>query len=218
MTAIPSARVVAITKPIIDECQSAGDLVAYCARVSNPGNQANTETAPRLLDYLKRHKHWSPFEMATATVEVETTRDIARQLLRHRSLSFQEFSGRYAEHTEFADRVARRQDADNRQNSFDDMSEDDRVWFGHMQNIVQMEAIGAYQEALERGIAKECARALLPEGLTVSRLYVQGSFRSWLHYLDVREDGSTQKEHRDLAAAIRAALATHEPLIFGEVA
>ncbi len=211
-----SARVVAITAPMIPECVTAGEFIAYAARVSNPANQANALTAPKLLAYLIRNRHWSPFEMASATVEVVTTRDIARQLLRHRSFSFQEFSQRYAEvEAEPVVREARMQDPKNRQSSLASESRALDDWWENRQEFVSQVATDTYRAAIARGIAKEVARAVLPEGLTPSTLYVAGTFRSWLHYLDVREEEGTQKEHRELASAIRSALATAEPLIFG---
>lgn len=186
------------------------DIVAYCARVSNPSNQMNQETNDRLIAYLIKHKHWSPFEMASITIEVETTRDIARQLLRHRSFSFQEFSQRYANVNEFdrsfVTREARLQDEKNRQNSieFDDASIK-AAWIAH-QNAVIERAKLAYNWAIENGIAKEQARAVLPEGNTVSKLYVNGTIRSWIHYLDLRMGNGTQKEHIELATAIAEAI------------
>lgn len=193
-------RPIAVTKPVIPECKTAGDLVGYCARVSNPDNQANTKTAPRLLRYLQKNKHWSPFEMVHLVMEIETTRDIARQILRHRSFSFQEFSGRYAEMPDNAvRREARMQDTKNRQNSLpcDDQRENSQ-WL-KAQEDVYFHAQSVYKTALERGIAKEVARAVLPEGMTPSRLYMAGSLRSWLHYIEVRTDPSTQLEHRLIA-------------------
>ena len=179
------------------------DLVAYCARVSNPSNQINSETAERLLKYLVKHKHWSPFEMVSVCLEIETTRDIARQFLRHRSFSFQEFSQRYADIRDLSDnfvlREARLQDQKNRQNSVD---VDDVVlqeqWMKIQQGVINASK-EAYKWAIERGIAKEQARAVLPEGNTVSRLYANGTLRSWIHYIDLRSDNGTQKEHREIA-------------------
>lgn len=187
------------------------ELVAYCARVSNPGNQHNTETSERLIRYLVKHRHWSPFEMVNVCLEIQTTRDIARQLLRHRSFSFQEFSQRYANISElggsgfnFQTREARLQDAANRQNSIEiDKDNIEQAYFAHQWEKKQKELIdwvdATYQWAIENGMAKEQARAILPEGLTMSRLYVNGTLRSWLHYIDVRTEAGTQKEHRELA-------------------
>jgi len=186
------------------------DLIAYCARVSNPKNQANTKTTPKLLDYLIEHKHWSPFEMASATIEIETTRDIARQLLRHRSFSFQEFSQRYADVRDLSDvfviREARLQDPKNRQNSIqneDPALEDE--WANKQLAIIEMVKM-TYDWAIESGIAKEQARAILPEGNTVSRLYVNGTIRSWIHYCELRSSNGTQLEHMVLAKEIAAAI------------
>lgn len=192
------------------------DLIAYCARVSNPSNQLNTDTSDKLIKYLVKHKHWSPFEMANATLEIETTRDIARQILRHRSFTFQEFSQRYADPTKeltFNTREARLQDTKNRQNSIetdDDVLQD--MWT-NMQEKVISEAIAAYKWAVAKGIAKEVARAVLPEGLTMSRMYVNGTIRSWLHYIDIRSDIATQKEHREIAMACAKAIAEIFPMI-----
>jgi len=191
------------------------DLIAYCARVSNPSNQANTKTTPKLLEYLIKHKHWSPFEMASATIEVNTTRDIARQLLRHRSFSFQEFSQRYADvnglGSAFELREARMQDPTNRQNSV--KTEDihiQRAW-RVLQEEVIAKAKHAYDWAIEAGIAKEQARAVLPEGNTKSRLYVNGTIRSWIHYCDLRCANGTQLEHIEIARAIADAIGTIYP-------
>lgn len=191
------------------------DLIAYCARVSNPSNQANTKTTPKLLDYLIKHKHWSPFEMASATIEVETTRDIARQLLRHRSFSFQEFSQRYADVREFDDsfviREARLQDPQNRQNSVETDDIELKTWWDAQQKFLIEHTKRIYGEALERGIAKEQCRAILPEGNTVSRLYVNGTIRSWIHYIDLRASNGTQKEHMELARVVGQAIAAIYP-------
>jgi thymidylate synthase (FAD) len=210
-------RLIGYTQPaedFKDEFSSVKDLIAFCARVSNPSNQYNTETADKLINYLVRNKHWSPLEMASATIEVETTRDIARQLLRHRSFSFQEFSQRYADPTkdlEFEYREARFQDAKNRQNSVElDMSnpehrELNNFWI-EMQRKVINASRDAYVWAITNGIAKEQARAVLPEGNMASRLYVHGTIRSYVHYIEVRTDPSTQKEHRLLAKAVAEAI------------
>lgn len=180
--------------------------IAYMARVSNPDNQDNHETAGKLISYLIKHKHWSPFEMVNVCMEIETTRDIARQILRHRSFSFQEFSQRYAEalNTEFSE--PRLQDPKNRQNSIEvDNLTLDYAWF-NLQNKVAETAENAYKEALELGIAKEVARKVLPEGLTMSRMYMNGSLRSWIHYIDIRTGPETQKEHREVAQQCEAIL------------
>ncbi len=191
------------------------EKVAYCARVSNPENQHNHETAGKLLKYLLKHKHFSPFEMANVCMEIETTRDIARQILRHRSFSFQEFSQRYAVVNEFENRECRLQDTKNRQNSLSTEDKDLQEWWDAAQKRVQHEASFMYQQALQKGVAKEQARALLPEGLTVSRMYMNGTLRSWLHYIEVRTDPSTQKEHRDVAEACKSVLSILCPNIVG---
>lgn len=192
------------------------ELVAFCARVSNPNNQTNTDTADKLIEYLIKWKHWSPFEMVNVCLEIETTRDIARQLLRHRSFTFQEFSQRYADPVKeltFEIREARLQDTKNRQNSVEtDNAQLQDVW-QFMQKKVLEEAQHAYQWAIENGIAKEVARAVLPEGLTTSRMYVNGTLRSWIHYIETRTHISTQKEHRELAKACAKAIAVIFPLI-----
>ena len=178
---------------------AAEQQIAYMARVSNPENQGNHETASKLISYLIKHKHWSPFEMVNVCMEIETTRDIARQILRHRSFSFQEFSQRYAEalKTEFSQ--PRLQDPKNRQNSIEvDNFTLDYAWF-NLQNEVAEAAEHAYKHALELGIAKEVARKVLPEGMTMSRMYMNGTLRSWIHYVDIRTGPETQKEHREVA-------------------
>ena len=189
------------------------DLVAYMARVSNPSNQNNKETSAKLLQYLVRNKHWSPFEMVSACVEIETTRDIGRQILRHRSFAFQEFSQRYAEVNQFETGECRLQDTKNRQNSL--LNEDREladVWEKGQQKLIQ-DSTQLYQWALNNGIAKEVARKVLPEGLTGSRMYMTGTLRSWIHYLQVRLDPSTQKEHREVAEKILVALQKDFPNI-----
>ena len=182
------------------------EKVAYCARVSNPENQHNHDTAPKLLKYLLKHKHFSPFEMANVCMEIETTRDIARQVLRHRSFSFQEFSQRYAVVNDFSFRDCRVQDEKNRQNSFVSVDPELNNWWRATQLRVQQEAEFMYRAALNRGVAKEQARALLPEGMAVSRMYMNGTLRSWLHYIEVRTDPSTQKEHREVAEACKTVI------------
>ena len=199
------------------------DLVAYCARVSNPSNQANSETSEKLIKYLIKHKHWSPLEMVSACIEVETTRDIARQLLRHRSFSFQEFSQRYADPTAELDdafvlREARMQDTKNRQNSVElDMSDEKQKLLAYEWERAQKRVLYAvkkeYEWAIKNGIAKEQARAVLPEGLTVSRLYANGTLRSWIHYIDLRDGNGTQKEHAEIARACAEVIAKVFPII-----
>ena len=203
--------------------ESLQDIIAYTARVSNPSNQGSTETSERLLRYLIREKHWSPFEMVSACLEITTTRDIARQLLRHRSFSFQEFSQRYADPTKDLDfhmREARLQDTKNRQNSIelaDMMDSDQRVelelnWLQKQAGVIN-EAKKAYEWAIESGIAKEQARSVLPEGITDSRLYVNGTIRSWVHYIDLRSGNGTQKEHIEIAQQCALALKPIFPMI-----
>ena len=198
----------------------AQELIAYCARVSNPANQFNTETSEKLIRYLVRHQHWSPLEMVSACMEITTTRDIARQILRHRSFSFQEFSQRYADPTKdlnFVQRDARRQDLKNRQNSVElDMKNDaDRflaAQWEEMQKRVIRESQNAYAWAIENGIAKEQARAVLPEGLIESRLYMNGTLRSWIHFIQLRSGNGTQKEHMEVARACAKVIAEIFPL------
>ena len=192
------------------------DLIAYCARVSNPANQMNSQTTEKLLGYLAKHKHWSPFEMASATMEVETTRDIARQMLRHRSFAFQEFSQRYANPQDMSEafvlREARMQDTKNRQNSIDTSDRMlQRNWEIKQQMVINASK-DAYDWAINNGIAKEQARSVLPEGNTVSRLYMQGSIRSWIHFVELRSGNGTQKEHIEVARAIGEAIVGIFPL------
>jgi thymidylate synthase (FAD) len=179
------------------------DLIAYMARVSAPENQGNKETAPKLVKYLIKHKHWSPLEMVNVCMEIETTRDIARQILRHRSFSFQEFSQRYAVAQDFELSWARMQDDKNRQNSLETDDYGLLYWWEGAQKRVLDDAKFMYESALKKGIAKEVARKLLPEGLTMSKMYMNGTLRSWLHYVDIRCDAATQKEHRDVALKCR---------------
>ena len=202
----------------LDDAQ---DLVAYCARVSNPNNQNNKDTSEKLIKYLIKNKHWSPLEMVSACLEIETTRDIARQILRHRSFSFQEFSQRYADPTKdlyFEAREARLQDPNNRQNSMplDFDQEDERRLnedFRMKQHVLWQQAEEIYSWAISKGIAKEQARAVLPEGNTVSRLYMNGTLRSWVHYIDLRRAHGTQKEHQDIARACAIEIAKIFPIM-----
>lgn len=208
-------NLIGVTKPsAITECFTPGDLVAYTARVSNPANQNNTQTAPKLLKYLIREKHWSPFEMVHMTLEIKTTRDIARQILRHRSFAFQEFSQRYAVAENIGcDREARLQDTKNRQNSVEvDDPEMQESW-NMQQAKVRNAAQAAYKWALDNGIAKEQARAVLPEGLTQSTLYMAGSLRSWIHYIDLRAANGTQKEHMIIAEQCKKIVLEHFPML-----
>ena len=185
----------------VDDAQ---ELIAYCARVSNPGNQNNKDTSEKLIKYLIKHQHWSPLEMVSACLEIETTRDIARQILRHRSFSFQEFSQRYADpvkELDFIRRGARLQDPKNRQNSIDAASINVQdMWDMKQQEVIKL-CKEVYKWAIDEGIAKEQARAVLPEGMTVSRMYMNGTLRSWVHYIDLRSANGTQKEHQDIAIA-----------------
>tara|TARA_Y100000389_G_scaffold188374_1_gene210873 strand:+ start:7993 stop:8652 length:660 start_codon:yes stop_codon:yes gene_type:complete len=206
--------------PKVEVPQSTLDLIAYCARVSNPSNQNNTETNEKLVKYLMKHKHWSPLEMVSACIEIETTRDIARQILRHRSFSFQEFSQRYADPTkdlEFEIRDARLQDPKNRQNSIELDPEMDGhavlqgTWKNQQQQVIDA-SLKAYNWAIDNGIAKEQARAVLPEGNTKSRMYVNGTLRSWVHYIELRGANGTQQEHMDIAHAVAEVIAEIFPL------
>ena len=199
-----------------DGLKNIQDLVAYCARVSNPNNQLNTETSEKLINYLIKHAHWSPLEMVSLCLEVETTRDIARQFLRHRSFSFQEFSQRYADPTkdlDFTTREARLQDTVNRQNSIETDNEYIKERWEEEQLKVIHAAKTAYAWAMDNGIAKEQARAVLPEGNTVSRMYVNGTLRSWVHYIQVRSGNGTQKEHMEIAKACAEVIAKVFPMI-----
>ena len=203
----------------VDDSQ---ELIAYCARVSNPANQFNTETSERLIRYLIKHQHWSPLEMVSACCEIVTTRDIARQILRHRSFSFQEFSQRYADPTAELDeafvlREARFQDTKNRQNSVDlDMADEQQKLLAYEWERAQKRVLYAvkkeYKWAIDNGIAKEQARAVLPEGLTVSRMYMNGTLRSWIHYIELRASNGTQKEHMDIARACAQAITAIFPM------
>jgi len=222
-------RLIGYTQPVEDMTHEylgdIQDLIAFCARVSNPTNQNNKATSEKLLNYLAKHKHWSPFEMASATLEIETTRDIARQMLRHRSFAFQEFSQRYADPTkdlEFVTRECRLQDPKNRQNSIEiendpaiqeDVATQDLIaeWSRRQAGIIK-QAREAYKWAVEHNIAKEQARAVLPEGLTVSRLYMQGTIRSWIHFIELRSGNGTQKEHIAVARACGEAISKIFPL------
>jgi thymidylate synthase (FAD) len=216
-----TAKIIAVTQPLLNNDNgplTVDEFIAYVARVSNPSNQNNTLTAPKLLRYLAKHKHWSPFEMVDVVMEINTTRDIGRQILRHRSFSFQEFSQRYADPTKdmgFVTREARLQDTKNRQNSIEisDAVHNNnlREKWRDQQDRVLKSVTDAYNFAINNGIAKEQARAVLPEGLIMSRMYMKGSLRSWIHYCQVRMDPSTQKEHRDIAADAWYQITEHFP-------
>lgn len=204
----------------VEGLTNAQELIAFCARVSNPTNQMNMTTSDKLIRYLVKHKHWSPLEMVSVCLEIETTRDIARQILRHRSFSFQEFSQRYADptqHLEFVTREARLQDDKNRQNSIK-LADDPqtfalkKAWNEKQQAMISL-AKETYTWAIQQGIAKEQARAVLPEGLTMSRLYMNGTLRSWVHYLELRSGNGTQLEHMEVAIACAQVIAKVFPLM-----
>ena len=217
------AKIIAVTQPLIESHKdlankpvymTPNEFIAYTARVSNPSNQNNTLTSEKLLKYLIEHKHWSPFEMVSITMEINTTRDISHQIIRHRSFSFQEFSQRYADPTKdmaFVTREARLQDAKNRQNSIETDDEELKRRWELFQKDVTSTAEGHYKWIVERGLAKEQARAILPEGLTTTRLYMSGTLRSWIHYIDVRAEEGTQKEHRQVALAAQEEILKHFP-------
>jgi thymidylate synthase (FAD) len=212
------AKLISFSKGCNDTEKSLQELVAYCARVSNPANQNNTETNERLIKYLIKNQHWSPLEMVSICLEIETTRDICRQILRHRSFSFQEFSQRYAEaNLGFTIKEARLQDTKNRQNSIELIDDEHTNNLKEMWEIKQNEVARltekTYQWALSRGIAKEQARAVLPEGMTISRMYMNGTLRSWVHYLQLRTGNGTQKEHREIALECANEIAKVFPMI-----
>jgi len=216
---INDVRLISYSNPPKNELyvgENIQDLIAYTARVSNPSNQLNSETSEKLLRYLIKHKHWSPFEMVSACLEITTTRDIARQILRHRSFSFQEFSQRYAnpvEELKFVTREARMQDDKNRQNSIEVDDEAFQLdWEREQKRVIWM-CKQVYQDAIKKGIAKEQARAVLPEGNTESKMYMSGSLRSWIHYIELRSGPETQKEHRDIAIACAKAIEPIFPMI-----
>ena len=212
-----NVKLLSYSKPYepMEGVEDAQDLIAYCARVSNPSNQTNKKTAEKLLHYLIKNKHWSPFEMVSACLEIETTRDIARQMLRHRSFSFQEFSQRYANPTKDLDfilREARLQDPKNRQNSIEINDKELQLKWDELQNEVIDKAKIAYKWAVDNGIAKEQARVVLPEGNTISRLYINGTLRSWIHYIELRSAHGTQKEHTEIAKACAAVITQIFPM------
>jgi thymidylate synthase (FAD) len=208
-------KLVSYSKPVIEGVETPTDLVAFCARVSNPSNQYNKETAEKLIKYLIDNQHWSPLEMCHVTLEIETTRDIARQILRHRSFSFQEFSQRYADPTkelDFVTRGARLQDPKNRQNSIIVGDQELQDQWDMQQKSVIAAAKSAYTWAIQNGIAKEQARSVLPEGLTISRLYMAGTLRSWIHYVQLRSANGTQREHMEIAKECAKVIAEIFPL------
>jgi thymidylate synthase (FAD) len=214
-------KLVSYSKPSIDfeseGLENVQDLIAFCARVSNPSNQMNTETSEKLIKYLIKHAHWSPLEMVSACLEINTTRDIAHQIVRHRSFAFQEFSQRYADPAEFGDqfvtREARLQDLKNRQNSvdIDDESDLHYAWAEKQKEVIE-KSKEVYEWAIANGIAKEQARVVLPEGCTKTRLYMNGSLRSWIHYIELRGANGTQKEHMEIARACGDVIAEIFPL------
>jgi thymidylate synthase (FAD) len=213
-------KLVSFSQPTQDFSENGVDdvqeLVAFCARVSNPSNQFNTETSEKLIKYLIKHQHWSPLEMVSACLEIETTRDIARQILRHRSFSFQEFSQRYADPTQdlsFVVREARLQDTKNRQNSIATSDAELAAWWDAQQKFIIENVKSIYAQAIEKGIAKEQARAILPEGNTVSRMYMNGTLRSWVHYIELRRENGTQLEHQEIALACAKVIAEIFPMI-----
>ena len=212
-------RLVSYSQPTMEFADmgiaDAQELIAYCARVSNPSNQFNTETSDRLIRYLVKHQHWSPLEMVSACCEITTTRDIARQILRHRSFSFQEFSQRYADPVKelnFVLREARLQDDRNRQNSIEVDNDLLKIEWERAQKRVLFAVKDAYEWAIKNGIAKEQARAVLPEGMTESRLYMNGTLRSWVHFIELRSGNGTQKEHREIARACAEVIAKVFPM------
>ena len=207
-----SVSLVGMTQPsAMTGCYTANELIAYTARVSNPDNQNNPKTASKLLGYLIKHEHWSPFEMVSVTMEITTTRDISRQIIRHRSFSFQEFSQRYAKSTKFETRECRLQDKKNRQNSIETKDKELAEDWNMVQRRVINAAKDAYEWALENGIAKEQARAVLPEGNTETTLYMSGTLRSWIHYCKLRRANGTQKEHQKIADQCWDVLSQHFP-------
>lgn len=206
-------RVVGVTQPVLDFIPDSEGILSYAARVSSPQNQGNFDTAAKLLKYCVEHKHYSVFETANITMEVEAPRDIARQLLRHRSFTFQEFSQRYAESTDFITRECRLQDHKNRQNSVDSEDTGTNLWWEAEQENLVDHILWLYKEALEKGVAKEVARVILPEGLTMSKLYVNGTVRSWLHYCELRDGNGTQREHEDLAKKCKVEVLKHFPFL-----
>jgi thymidylate synthase (FAD) len=208
-------ELISYTQPAMYFAENTTELVAFCARVSNPSNQSNKETSEKLIRYLIKNQHWSPLEMVNMCLEIETTRDIARQMLRHRSFSFQEFSQRYADPTkelDFVTREARLQDEKNRQNSIETADAKLQAEWSYHQSRVITAAREAYTWAIKNGIAKEQARAVLPEGNTVSRLYMNGTLRSWIHYIQLRSANGTQKEHTEIAKKCAEVIATVFPM------
>ena len=207
-------RAIGVTVPVVDDIPDSEGILSFAARVSNPQNQDNFETAGKLLQYCVKHKHYSVFETCNIVMEIETPRDIARQILRHRSFSFQEFSQRYAQAQNFITRECRTQDDKNRQNSISDVTNEQKAWWYGAQLEILERVEELYEGALSMGIAKEVARVILPEGLTMSRMYMNGTVRSWLHFIDVRDDeGVAQKEVVDVARKVKVELLKHFPFL-----
>jgi len=206
-------KVVGVTQPVVDYIPDAQGIIAHCARVSNPDNQNNYGTAEKLLKYCVEHSHYSVFETVNLTLEIKAPRDIVRQILRHRSFSFQEFSQRYAESTNFITREARLQDTKNRQNSLETEDLELQEWWEDQQQILLARTQDVYRQAMEKGIAKECARVILPEGNTMSTIYMNGTVRSWLHYAELRDGNGTQLEHIDVAQKAKKAILEHMPFL-----
>lgn len=206
-------KTIGVTMPVVDDIPDSEGIVAYAARVSNPSNQSNFETAGKLLKYCIDHGHYSVFETVNIVIEIETPRDIARQMLRHRSFSFQEFSQRYAEAQNFVVREARLQDTRNRQNSIQLENEELQTWWEDQQRTLMSGMEKVYRQAIEKGIAKECARVVLPEGNTMSRLYMNGTLRSWIHYCQLRDGNGTQLEHIDIAQKCKEELISKFPFL-----
>ena len=207
-------RAIGVTVPVVDDIPDSEGILSFAARVSNPQNQDNFETAGKLLQYCVKHKHYSVFETCNIVMEIETPRDIARQILRHRSFSFQEFSQRYAQAQNFITRECRTQDDKNRQNSISDVTNEQKAWWYGAQLEILERVEELYEGALSMGIAKEVARVILPEGLTMSRMYMNGTVRSWLHFIDVRDDeGVAQKEVVDVARKAKVELLKHFPFL-----
>lgn len=208
-----NCKVIGVTKPVVDFIPDSEDIISFCARVSNPSNQTQFDTSEKLLRYCVRNSHWSVFETVSLTMEIECPRDIARQILRHRSFSFQEFSQRYAEAASFITRECRLQDTTNRQNSTEINDDELASWWEDSQNELLTQIDYFYKKALKKGVAKEVARCILPEGLTMSKMYMNGTLRSWLHYIDLRQDNGTQKEHREVALKCKEVIKEYFPTL-----
>ena len=207
-------KVIGVTQPVVDFIPDSEGIISYAARVSAPQNQSNFDTAAKLLKYCVDHQHYSVFETCNITMEIEAPRDIARQILRHRSFSFQEFSQRYAESTDFITRECRLQDTKNRQNSIETEDADLQMWWSDSQSFLLDKVESLYKEALDKGIAKEVARVILPEGLTMSKMYMNGTVRSWLHYCSLRDKpGETQAEHCDVAQKAKVEIVKYFPFL-----